>query len=398
MAYSKLYTGTRWVNKSEGTTSPINAVNLNKIEYVLDELDNRVMEQETIKLDKATALTMVKDWSMDEETGIITITKLNGEKILFDLNIEKIPVAFAMDEAGVITMTTDDGTEFTADIGSMIPVLMFHDTDTIAVSVTGTGINKTYSFSIKNGSVTEEKLQPNYLADIRVQAAAAETAKDAADTSKTAADASAKSAQSYAVGGTGTRAGEDTDNAKYYAEQAKAASNIDSAIENLKETDLLDTKEEIEANTSSGKFAGALAMKEVFQSVSNGKSLIASAITDKGVDTSADASFATMAQNIGNIERINVYDNVIFYMTSEGHVANIFEILPNYQNYTLADFIIQLKNVIERMGPSSGNVTFTKKNISFSYDAVEGKLKTYFGIAGSDSSKNLYAKIAIKQR
>ena len=42
-------------------------------------------------------------------------------------------------------------------------------------------------------------------------------------------------------------------------------------------------------------------LQEVFQSVSNGKNLIASAITDKGVDTLADATFKQMADNIGMI-------------------------------------------------------------------------------------------------
>lgn len=119
-----------------------------------------------------------------------------------------------MSDDGIITMTTEDGTQFTADIGSMIPVLTFEDSATIAVSVTGTGKNKTYSFSIKTGSVTDAMLQPNYLADIRVESANA---------SAYAQSANAKSvlAESYAIGGTGTREGEDTDNAKYYMEQAK---------------------------------------------------------------------------------------------------------------------------------------------------------------------------------
>lgn len=43
-------------------------------------------------------------------------------------------------------------------------------------------------------------------------------------------------------------------------------------------------------------------VKECFQSVSNGKKLIASAITDKGVTTASDATFAVMAENIENIE------------------------------------------------------------------------------------------------
>jgi len=43
------------------------------------------------------------------------------------------------------------------------------------------------------------------------------------------------------------------------------------------------------------------AINENFTSVSNGKSLIASAITDKGVSTLATDTFATMASNIGSI-------------------------------------------------------------------------------------------------
>lgn len=43
-------------------------------------------------------------------------------------------------------------------------------------------------------------------------------------------------------------------------------------------------------------------VNELKTSVSEGKSLIAAAVTDKGVTTAADATFATIASNIGNIE------------------------------------------------------------------------------------------------
>lgn len=43
------------------------------------------------------------------------------------------------------------------------------------------------------------------------------------------------------------------------------------------------------------------AIDELFTSVSNGKELVANAITDKGVATSVSDTFATMAENIGNI-------------------------------------------------------------------------------------------------
>lgn len=213
MALNKVYTRINWEDYPSENTD-LDAYNLNQMDSAIDALDNRIISQDALKVDKSAINGNIADWTMDETTGIITITKYNGEKFIFDLNIEKIPVGFSMSDDGIITMTTEDGTQFTADIGSMIPVLTFEDSATIAVSVTGTGKNKTYSFSIKTGSVTDDMLQPNYLADIRVESANA---------SAYAQSANAKSvlAESYAIGGTGTREGEDTDNAKYYMEQAK---------------------------------------------------------------------------------------------------------------------------------------------------------------------------------
>jgi hypothetical protein len=213
MALNKVYTRINWEDYPSENTD-IDEINLNKMDSAIDALDNRIISQDALKVDKSAINGNIADWTMDETTGIITITKYNGEKVIFDLNIEKIPVGFSMSDDGIITMTTEDGTQFKADIGSMIPVLTFEDSATIAVSVTGTGKNKTYSFSIKTGSVTDAMLQPNYLADIRVESANA---------SAYAQSANAKSvlAESYAIGGTGTREGEDTDNAKYYMEQAK---------------------------------------------------------------------------------------------------------------------------------------------------------------------------------
>nr|DAL85704.1 MAG TPA: hypothetical protein [Bacteriophage sp.] len=213
MALNKVYTRINWEDYPSENTD-LDAYNLNQMDSAIDALDNRIISQDALKVDKSAINGNIADWTMDETTGVITITKYNGEKIIFDLNIEKIPVEFSMSDDGIITMTTEDGTQFTADIGSMIPVLTFEDSATITVSVTGTGKNKTYSFSIKTGSVTDDMLQPNYLADIRVESANA---------SAYAQSANAKSvlAESYAVGGTGTREGEDTDNAKYYMEQAK---------------------------------------------------------------------------------------------------------------------------------------------------------------------------------
>lgn len=190
---NKLYTRIAWENFPSEKTA-LNERNLNKMDRGLDDLDNRVIDIDSTKVNKEVANNLVKTWSIDEETGIITVEHLDGSKDLFDLNIEKIPVDFKLSDDGILTMTTDDGTQYTANIGAMIPVLTFEDSDTIAVSVEGTGVNKTYSFSIKAGSVTEDKLQPNFLADVKTEVAKAQASQESAAQSASEASTSATAA------------------------------------------------------------------------------------------------------------------------------------------------------------------------------------------------------------
>lgn len=217
---NKVYSRIGWKNYPN-TSTAINETNLNRMDKAIDDLDNRVIEQDSTKANQTTVNNMVKNWTMDETTGVITVEKQDGSKIMFDLNIEKIPVSFALSPSGILTMTTSDGTQFTANIGSMIPVLTFNESDQIAVSVSGSGVNKTYSFSVKDGSITESKLQPNYLANIKAEVSKAQSSERNASNSATNSANSATLARSYATGDTNTREQEETTNAKYYAEQAE---------------------------------------------------------------------------------------------------------------------------------------------------------------------------------
>lgn len=225
---NKVYSRIVWMNYPSDST-PINDVNLNKMDYAINEIDDRLINQDTTKADKTTLNNLISDWTINEETGVITITKFNGEQILFDLNLEKVPVSFVLSDDGILIMTTDDGTTFTANIGAMIPVLTFNDSDEIAVSVSGSGVNKTYSFSIKTGAITEDKLQPNYLADVKVQVENAKGYSQSASDYANNSHYDAQLAQSYAVGGSGIREGEDTDNSKYYYEQTKGIATGDTS-------------------------------------------------------------------------------------------------------------------------------------------------------------------------
>ena len=219
---NKAFTSWTWYDKPD-IRSPLASVYLNRINQGLDTVDNRVIVLDTSKANQADELLDIKQVTYNATTGVWTFTHQNGTVDTFDQNIEKIPVSFSMDANGVITMTTADGTTYTADIGALIKLYSFVDSSTIDFTVTEDASgNKTITAQVIDGSITASKLQPNYLADVTAQAQAASASASSASGSATDADYDAKLAQSYAVGGTGIRQGEDTDNAKYYKEQAAA--------------------------------------------------------------------------------------------------------------------------------------------------------------------------------
>ena len=160
--YSRIF----WKNKREGGT-PLNEANLNTSDIALKEIDNRILELRDAKFNSEDANGLVKDWNIDVATGIITVTWQNNTTEIYDLNIEKIPVNFEMSQDGIITMTTEDGSEYTADIKSVIPIYSFVGSATInVVSSEGENGEKVFTFSVVDGSIDGTKLNPDYLAEI----------------------------------------------------------------------------------------------------------------------------------------------------------------------------------------------------------------------------------------
>ena len=176
----KTYERINWENYPSVVT-PINEKNLNKMDQALDEVDNRVIGLDTAKLDKSTANAMVKDVSLDEETGIFTITFLNGTTKKFDTNLEKIAVNFDFnEETQKMILTLEDGTVKEVDLSSFISPYEFTDGDAIIFEV---GSDGKVSANIKAGSITEDMLQPNFLADVKVEVEKAKNHSNSASNS-----------------------------------------------------------------------------------------------------------------------------------------------------------------------------------------------------------------------
>lgn len=218
--WSKLFSRINWFNRPIKAT-PVGATNLNKNDYALDKIDDRVITLDAIKADKIEINGMVSDVSLDNTTGILTITYKDGSEKTYNTNLQKIAVNFGYDsETERLILTMPDGTTQYVDLSALITQFEFLDSDTIAFSVDESG---KVSASIKNGSITEAMLETGYLANIKVEVAKAEAAATQAQSSEASSDYNAKLSRSYAIGGSGIREGEDTDNAMYYNAQAQEA-------------------------------------------------------------------------------------------------------------------------------------------------------------------------------
>lgn len=295
---NKAHSAINWENYPSDET-PLNESNLNKMDAAIGVIDDRVITLDTTKATKTEVATLVADVTFEESTGIITITKKNGSKITIDTQMEKIAINFDYNPTTQqIILTLIDGTKQYIDLSALITQYEFLDSDTVAFYIDKDG---KVSAIVKEGSIEEKHLEPNYLAKIKVEVAKAESSQQAAakseanakasenaakasetaaaksataaetsesnakvsetsasESSATAtekassasqsadtaaekadiatqkaaeiigkaesAEESATKAQSYAVGGTGSREGEDSDNAKYYYQQAKDVS------------------------------------------------------------------------------------------------------------------------------------------------------------------------------
>lgn len=287
--WSKIFNRINWLNRPS-TNTPLNATNLNAGDSAIDKLDDRIITLDTVKADMQVVNGMVADVSLNSNTGVITVTYKNGSHVDYDTNLEKIAVNFSYDYVNQrLVLTLSDGSKQYVDMSALITQYEFKDSTTIAFSVDSTG---KISASVKNGSITDAMLETGYLAKITAQATKAESMANSATTSSNSAYDNAKLSQSYAIGGSGVRDGEDTDNSKYYSEQASK-----SATASANSASTASTKaSEAESSASS---ASASATKSA-TSESNASKSASSAATSMSTANTKASEAAQSATSAGN--------------------------------------------------------------------------------------------------
>ena len=89
-------------------------------------------------------------------------------------------------------------------------------------------------------------------------------------------------------------------------------------------------------------------LNEVFQSVSDGKSKIAAAITDKGIATAADATFQVMATNIGRISSGSgqSISNVLYTKSCSSNIFRVLSKIKLSENPTVSNISLYINDTL----------------------------------------------------
>lgn len=215
MAYQPFYSPTDWQNLPSQKTA-LNRTNLLHAENGIKEADNRIVQLDAKKAEQAVVNAMVKDVVLDDKTGVLTVTLLNGTTKSFDLDIERVVTNFDITDDNELVLTLADGTRKTIDLTRF--VYSVASTDTVAMEIK----DRVMRAVVVDGSITMEKLDTAIQSEFRQYMIDAQTARDAALQYQ-------KFAKRYAIGDAEFE-GSDTDNAKYYYEQS--ATNASESITN----------------------------------------------------------------------------------------------------------------------------------------------------------------------
>lgn len=213
----KTYSRINWENYPSEET-PINESNLNRMDFAINEIDDRVIGLDTEKADVNTVDNLIASIAVDDETGVITITKQNGAQVTIQTTLNKIAVNFSYDyDTQELVLTMNDGTSARINLSSLIQNNEFANTSTINLSVSTTGI---VTANIVEHSIGDNQLRTDYLSDIRTSEAHANQYQQ--DSQRFSLDSEAwakgtRAAQPVTEGQDGYQ-----DNSKYYKGRSEA--------------------------------------------------------------------------------------------------------------------------------------------------------------------------------
>lgn len=184
-----------WENKPS-TKTPVNKTNMDKLSNATRIIDERVITLDLTKLSKIDANGMITGIAINQDNGDITVTYYSGATRVLHTLLAQISINFDYDKnTEQLIIFLQDGSKKYVDLSALITQFEFLDSDTIYWTIDKDGKVKA---DIKKGSITADKLQPDYLADITVQAETAKQQATASAASAAQAKIDADRAETYA--------------------------------------------------------------------------------------------------------------------------------------------------------------------------------------------------------
>lgn len=284
----KAYSRIKWENEPSQET-PLNDANLNRMDSAIDEVDNRILTLDITKAEKTEISEFFTEITFNESTGVLTFTRKNGSTIRIDTKLEKLAVNFSYDANNErLVITLDDGSVQYVDMKALVTQYEFTESDTILLSVDSSG---KVSASIKLGSITGDMLEPNYLANVTVQAeSAAASANAAAMSEANAARSEANAAVSE------TNAASDASAASESAEAAAESEENAAASESNASDSAESAASNAESAAASASSAGASASTAT--SAASSASASASAAAESAATATEKASAAEASAEV----------------------------------------------------------------------------------------------------
>lgn len=227
---NKIYNRIDWENEPSKKT-PVNEDNLNRIDSAVDVIDTRVCDlagyEERTKESAADAAVSAGEAEKSAEAAAQSAASATGSETLSE-NHAVLSESFARGGTKSREGEETDNAKYYKEQSFASESRANASADEAASSKTAAA-SSAAAAEISRKAAQESKETAAVSATCATESAlSAETSKTGANTMATNAAASAllaeqgaKISESYAVGGTGSRPGEDTDNARYYKEQAE---------------------------------------------------------------------------------------------------------------------------------------------------------------------------------
>ena len=361
MALQPFYTITDWQNLPSQKTA-LNRTNLIHTENGVKELDNRTVQLDANKADKAMVNALVKDVTLDTNSGILTVILQNGTTKSYDLDIERVVTNFDINDQNELVLTLADGTVKTIDLTRFVYSVASSATITMSIN------NRVMTASIVDGSVTMDKLDAAIQTEFRQYLLDAQSARDAALNYQ-------KFAKRYTLGDE-SFPGSETDNARYYygltktaaeesgqnaqlAADSAGAAQVQAGIATQKATSATASENNASASaqiaTQKAAAAGASEQVAVQKAAAAGASQAAAA---QSATEASDSALMAKRYTKGGVVPEDAEDNAEWYWNQ---VQNLKRQVDQAAKISIPQFFVDPKTMQLKS-------TFLAKGMSFRYD------------------------------